>query len=307
MTAIVRGIILFAAFLFIAISASMNAVFLSSFGRSALETGLFAGISVAADAVKAVLPVVLMRALMLRAWGHAAITGGMLVIVVALSLTSGLGFSALTRTNATSARESETAALASRQTDLAAIERQIGALGNGRSAALIEIDIEALRLEPAWLASNGCTRIGTAAARGVCGNALRLRGEHVTATERAGLNERQQKLRAEIERLRGAGAGTDSDPQAGALALLLGTDRATPRVMLMTALAVVLELGAVILVLIAAQPALHGTPTPTPKPKPEPKPPLQPVRVPFSADREHWVRQREAKMSADVGGTIDAR
>ena len=54
MTMIVRGVVLLAAILFIAVSASMNAVFLSSFGRTAVETTLLTGLSVSGDAIRRV-------------------------------------------------------------------------------------------------------------------------------------------------------------------------------------------------------------------------------------------------------------
>ena len=84
MTIIVRGVVLLAAILFIAVSASMNAVFLSSFGRTAVETMLLSGVSIAGDAIKAVLPVIIMRAFMLRAWVHAGMAAVMLAVVIAM-------------------------------------------------------------------------------------------------------------------------------------------------------------------------------------------------------------------------------
>jgi hypothetical protein len=68
-----------AAALLIAVSATLNAIFLSSFGRTPVETALLVGVSVAADVVKAALPAVLARALMLRAWTHLVAATGMLV------------------------------------------------------------------------------------------------------------------------------------------------------------------------------------------------------------------------------------
>ena len=49
----------------------MNALFLSSLGRSALEVGLLAAVSIASDISKAVLPVLMLRSVLLRAWGNA--------------------------------------------------------------------------------------------------------------------------------------------------------------------------------------------------------------------------------------------
>ena len=81
MTIALRAAMLLAAMLFIMVSATMNAIFLSSLGRTAIECALFAIISVAADIVKAVLPVLIMRAVMLRAWGQCLAAVMMLSVV----------------------------------------------------------------------------------------------------------------------------------------------------------------------------------------------------------------------------------
>lgn len=303
MTVFVKGVVLLAAALFIGVSASMNAVFLSSFGRTPLETGLLIGVSLAGDAVKAVLPVVVMRALLLRAWGHALMASVMLAVVIAMSLGSGIGFAALTRGGAIGARETQAGVLAAREADLAALDRRLAALPDARSAARIEADMDALKLERGWLASMSCTQASSASLRQFCGSVFRLRAELATAAERDGVVAERQKLRTEIERLRGAGAGTEGDPQATALAELLGTDRHVPRLVLTTGMAVLLELGSLILIVLAAGPAVVGWRDPGS----EPVPPLVPAALPLSPDRSHWQRQRDAGKTPPHRGAGDAR
>jgi hypothetical protein len=298
MTLFVKGVVLLAAALFIGVSASMNAVFLSSFGRTPLETGLLIGVSLAGDGVKAVLPVVVMRALGLRAWGHAVMASVMLAVVMAMSLGSGVGFAALTRGSAIGARETQAGVLAAREKDLAGIDRRLARLPDTRSAARIEADLDALKLERGWLASKACTEALTPGLRQFCGSLFGLRAELATATERDGLLADRHRLRAEVERLRGSGAGTDGDPQATALAELLGTDRNVPRLVLTTGMAVVLELGSLVLILLAAGPAIIGWR----EPGSEPPPPLVPATLPRSVDRAHWRRQRKFdNLSLDRG------
>lgn len=289
MTLLVKGVVLLAAALFIGVSASMNSVFLSSFGRTPLETGLLIGVSLAGDGVKAVLPVVFMRALALRAWGHAVMASVMLAVVIVMSLASGVGFAALTRGGAIGARDTQAGVLAAREKDLTAIDRRLAALPDTRSAARIEADMDALKLERGWLASKACTEALTPGLRQFCGSLFGLRAELATATERDGLLADRDRLRAEVERLRGSGAGTDGDPQATALAELLGTDRSVPRMILTTGIAIALELGSLILIILAAGPAIIGWR----EPGSEPPPPLVPATLPPSPDRAHWQRQRD--------------
>ena len=108
MSLLVHAAIAGSALIFIAVSAAMNAVFLSSLGQTTMETSLLAAVSLSADMAKAVLPVLVVRALFLRAWWHLALSSGMLGLLVALSLTSGTGFAALTRNAATANRVAHT-------------------------------------------------------------------------------------------------------------------------------------------------------------------------------------------------------
>ena len=303
MTMIVRGVVLLAAILFIAVSASMNAVFLSSFGRTAVETTLLTGLSVSGDAIKAVLPVIIMRAVILRAWVHTTMAGFMLVVVIVMSLMSGLGFAALTRGNAVTARDGDKHALAARLSDFAHIERQLSGLGEARSAARIETDLDAVKLDALWASSKACTQANGPATRQFCGGVFRLRSELAVATERDGLLAQKPTLRAEIERLRGTGAQTESDPQASALAEIMGTDRRTPRIVLTTAGAVMLELGSIILILLAAGPAVFKWRDPGTELPPPPKV----ATVPMSPDRTHWNRQRDAAIVPQYRSPGDAR
>ena len=115
MTILVRVLVLGAALLFIMVSAAMNAVFLSSLGRTPIEATMLGLVSVASNAAKVALPVVLMRALTLRAWVHAGAAGVMLVAAIGLSLASGTGFAASTRSSIVSQRDAHAAQLTRRR------------------------------------------------------------------------------------------------------------------------------------------------------------------------------------------------
>lgn len=289
MSSIVKGTVLLAAVLFIGISASMNALFLSSFGRSPIETGLLTAVSIAGDVVKAVLPVVLARTIAQRAWGQTSLCGVMLAVAIAMSVASGLGFAAGLRSEAVTVREGASAVLKAREADLADIEQRLAALSPARTVPAITTDIDAAKFDRAWAASKACTQATGLAMRQFCERVVRLRGELAAATERDRYHADRRMLREAIGELRKSGSAADADPQASALAELLGTDRKTPRMLVTTAMALVLELGSIVLILLAAGSALRGWH----EPGREPRVPEEPVVVPASADRTHWHRQRQ--------------
>jgi hypothetical protein len=128
MTLLLQAAIVSAALVFVAVSGTMNALFLSSLGRTPVEVGLLAAVSIASDITKAALPVILARAIMLRAVGQTLAVAVLLTFVVVLSLASGTGFTAMTRSSVTSAQDAQQHQLARLQTELNEIDRQIEAL-----------------------------------------------------------------------------------------------------------------------------------------------------------------------------------
>ncbi len=268
----------------------MNALFLSSFGRSSIETGLLAGVSIAGDAVKAVLPVLLVRMITQRAWGQASLCGLMLAVAIAMSVASGFGFSAKMRSGSMTVQENASAALKAQEGELADLEQRLAALPAARTVSAVTTDIDAAKLDRAWVASKSCVQVAGAVTRQFCERVIRLRGELAAATERERHQENRKTLRETIGALRQSGSAGDSDPQSSALAELFGIDRKTPRLVITTAMALVLELGSIVLILLAAGSPLRGWH----EPGREPKVPQEPIPVPASADRTHWHRQRQS-------------
>lgn len=300
MTMMLRGVVLVAAVVFIAISASMNALFLSSFGRSVIETSLLAGVSIAGDVVKAVLPVVLLRAVLHRLWGQAALSAIMLAVVVAMSLASGLGFAALTRSGSAVSHQGRDAALHARTADLTEVDVKLSALPAARPRALIEADLATAQLDRAWKQSKACSEVAGPVTRDFCTRVIALRSELATTGQRDALETERRSIRAAIATLRAGGAGSEADPQAAALADLFGTDRVSARALMTSALAIVLELGSLVLILLAAGPALREEKPPISEPERK----RVPITVPASADRTYWHRLRggEAVSANKEGG-----
>lgn len=295
MTRMVQCIVVMAAVLFVSGSASMNAAFLASFGRTPVEIGVLVAVSVAADAVKVVLPVLVLRAVAMRLWGQACGAGLLLAVVTAMSLVSGVGFASLTRGHVTAAREHSKSLRQVQATDLAGIEKRIAALPAARLLPHIDNDVAAMMLDPLWRTSKGCTQASPVAAgalRAFCGNVFRLRNERETAVEHTALSTERQTLRAEMSRL--GPPAIAGDVQAVALAEMMGIEPHLPRLVLTAATAIMLELGAMILVVLAAGPTVNGWSDP----RHAPQPPQNPAELPASVDRLHWQR-RQARTLTD--------
>jgi len=300
MSVLIRVLVLGAALLFIAVSGAMNAHFLSSLGRTPLEAGMLGAVSIASDAAKVALPVVMMRALALRAWVHAFAAALMLVAVVGLSLASGTGFAASTRSSIVSEREAHAGRIAARQRDLADLEQRMKTLAPSRPEAVIEAELTGKRVDRQWQATTGCTSPTTQAARVFCSEVFRLRTELETAKARTVLASQRREAAIALEAMqRGAPSG-ESDPQAAVIAELFGVDRKLPRVVLASWTAVILELGSVIMVLLAAGPAIGGWREPG---IPESAPPV-PAEIPVQPDRLHWRRQRSGMTFGTTTGRI---
>ncbi len=301
MNGVLRLAVALTALVFIAASAAMNALFLSSLGRTSTEAALLSSVSIAADVMKAVLPILLARALLLRAHVQTAIAGTMLCTVVMLSLTSGSGFIATMRGVAHAANTTLSDKLAAATRDLSETDTRLAGLPLARPTAVIEAELAAAAADRRWTASTSCTM--PANARQFCSDVSKFRVDLAAAIERDALGLQRQKLRSAIAALTDAGAGRDDDPQAAALAGLLGIERTTLRATLSTGVAIVLELGSVVLLLLLFGPTLRNWREPLPAAKPVPPA----AEVPAQPDRQFWQRAREKRIAGERSKHNDRR
>ncbi|RTL70309.1 MAG: hypothetical protein EKK41_12760 [Hyphomicrobiales bacterium] len=273
-----------AALIFITLSAAMNALFLSSLGRTPVETVMLGVLSLAADTAKAVLPVVFARSIRLRAFGQTIGAALMLVIVMALSLASGTGFAAMTRGAATSAHEAERLSRAAKEQELRAIDARLALMPVGLPVAVIEAEIARASADRRWGLSKSCTDLASAALRQFCAGHLSLTVSLAAASAR----ERISAERAALIIALTSKATTliDADPQATAVAALTGLDASKIRRLLSVAFAATLELGSVILVLLLTGPAVLKWRDPDAPAE------LWPARLPQSTDVTRWRRQQ---------------
>lgn len=274
-----------AALIFITLSATMNAMFLSSLGRTSLEESLLAMLSLAADVAKATLPIVLVRSLTLRAFGQATGAALMLVVVILLSLASGIGFAAMTRGAATAARDVERLARLAKEQELRDVEAQLALMPVGLPVSVLDAQLAQATADRRWNQSKSCSEMTSNAVRQFCAGHLAMSASRSTATAR----DRLATLRAALlDKLSAsAPAHAEKDPQAAAIADVFGLDATRLRRLLSIFLAVTLELGSAILVVLLAGPAVlqwHSQPSVGA---------AIPAQMPPSSDVARWRRQQD--------------
>ncbi len=114
-----------AALAFVVVSGVMNALFLSSLGRSVSERALLAVVSVAADIAKAALPVLILWLWTRKAWAQLSLAVLMLAVLIVVSLASGTGYAAAMRGVAVAKHELRAERTKRLKDDLAVLDRQL--------------------------------------------------------------------------------------------------------------------------------------------------------------------------------------
>lgn len=293
------------AFAFVAISAVINALFLSSLGRTGLEAYLFATLSVVADVAKAVLPL-----LMLAAWrnGHrkaAGLGGVVLTALIGLSVMSGMGFAAMTRSTVTSAQEMTALELDMTTGAIRRSEQSLVAIGAVRPAGVIEADLASALGDRMWSLSQACTNVSSRVLRDYCSTVARLRAELGSAQAAHRIEEALREHRARLATLRERGASGSGDPQATAAAQLLGISSGSARLAMTIGLAVVIEIGAVVFVVIVAAAAVGNgasqaiEPAPTRKTRETTN--TEAARLPLPPKSRQWLKRQQASKEQGNG------
>jgi len=242
----------------IAASAYMNWLFMTSLGKTGTERQVFGLVSLVISGFLAVLPV-----LITWAWQGRRLLAALVGLVIfgvcaCVSLSSAVGFAASNRGETALARETVTAEFGDRQKALAEAESRLQELPVARPAAVIASAIEAAKQSKHWRASDECGNGQSPAARGFCKGYFALKGELAAASERAEAQEKIEKLRGEIEALRGNGAGREADAQAAVIAHQLGLKTKQVQEGLALLLAVTVELVAGFGFYLATSHLVHG-------------------------------------------------
>jgi len=232
-----------AALTLIGVSASMNIAFLSTLGRSDTESLILGAASGAADILKAVLPL-----FMLWAWraGRSRFVlpaAAAWVLFAGFSLLSAFGFAAGNRIEAAAQQTALNDQLKRLQAEQAVLKRRIAALPAYRPVAVIDAEIARLRQNPRWQSTSGCTDATVPESRTYCTEYFGLLGERASARAAQKLKARLDQFTRREDDLISQSAGRIVDPQSALLAGIFQIPEERMRLILITVLALVVELG----------------------------------------------------------------
>jgi hypothetical protein len=203
-------------------SGTMNFLFGYGFGTTVEAARVWAGLSVASDGLKAVLPVVVAQQVAQRHWGRAL--AGMLIfpLVLGYGFMSALGFASQNRAVLVAGAAKATAVFDQAGKDLEAAQADLKRIGPQRMPAEVQVALGTLKREGLWSATRSCTRAKVDAARDFCRKADGLVTEGLLAEQRVGLEAKVETLKAKLGEARPVQAAQLGDLQAEALEWLFG-------------------------------------------------------------------------------------
>jgi len=234
-----------AALVLIAVSGSMNYLFMQSMAKTQTEGYVLGAASVAVDIFKALLPVLIWWALKDRRYAFMVPAIAMFSVFSAFLLTSAIGFAASNRGHVSELREGANAELAAVTSEIASQSAKLKTLPRHRPAAVVEQALAAKRQHRRWTSTKGCAngKVTANKSRAFCKDYFILKAELEAAVTAAYVERRIADLRRTEKRLRDRGAGGQSDPQVSILAKLSGNDESAVRTALVLFVALLLELG----------------------------------------------------------------
>ncbi len=233
-----------AALAFIAASALMNLVFMTSLGKSEFEQHILGGVSLAVSAFLAIFPTLLVWAFRERRTLYIILGVPVFLAFAAFSLSSAVGFAAKNRGSVSEDRAIAAAKLAGIRHELEQDETKLNALGTSRPVAVIEESLRGLEQDRRWQSSKSCQEASADASRNFCKSYFDLKAEAARANKAALLETHIHELKSEAWRLEEQGAGREADNQAAVLARLFGLEALKVERALMLFLAVLVEIGA---------------------------------------------------------------
>ncbi len=230
----------------IAISGYFNFLFGHRWGETALDALALGACFVALDALKSLLPVAIATGFRNRKPLYVMAGSLAFVALVALSISSAIGFYAQARGAKTADAQSVLERIKSLRTDIADIKVRLSAnkLGYQQISGSIKADIEALKTHRRWGATAQCTNATATASRAFCAGYHAKQAALAAAvsieTDRALLTVKQTKL----DRILAAGGLRPPNPQAETLAALIpGISALDVEFALRLALPVMVEIG----------------------------------------------------------------
>lgn len=232
-----------ASLVMLAVSGSMNFLFMYGLGKTEMESIVLGAASASADGLKALLPFFIWWGWQEKRRLLALAGSGVWLFFVGFSLLSAVGFSASNRGAVTDTREGLAATFDTARRDLATAERELASLPAHRPGTVVKNAIEGLKQNRRWTSTNGCTDATASASRAFCEGYFKVRSELASAVEGDRLRARIEGLKREVSRLRNAGAGQDVDPQVSILSKIMAQGEDSVRLLLIIVVAILVELG----------------------------------------------------------------
>lgn len=227
----------------VVISAIINYRFGYSLGTDPMDSLIYAIASASADCVKAVLPFAILAAW--RDWRFLGVVvgGGLWLICTAYSLTSAVGFAAMTRSNLTSERIYVSDRYGDLKRQLTDLDARIRSLPSNRPEAIVGQELAALKRQYRWRSTRGCTDVTVAASRKFCDAIGALEAERSIALKAEELRARRDRFSDALAALPKSAARQSADPQVAMLDRLLGLGQSRVALALALLIAVLVEAG----------------------------------------------------------------
>jgi hypothetical protein len=225
----------------IGLSMAMNLAFGYSLGTNAANARMLAGLSVACDGLKSLLPLFIAWQWAERHRLAAFAAALLFVLLLAYGAASAIGFAAENGMTMAADQQGRRTGLEGAVADVGAAEVRLAGLPPHRLRGLVDAEISGLQKDAVWDVTKGCTEATRPASRDFCKKIDGLKGELAVAREAGTLAARIDGLKADIRKAREAGAARDADPQAKAIAQLAGLDPSHVRAALAWLLAIVVE------------------------------------------------------------------
>lgn len=232
-----------AALVMAGVSASMNYVFLASLGKTQIDGQILGAASAAADVLKALLPFFIAWAWRCRRVVAVLCGAGLFVLFASFSLLSAIGFAADNRGVMTLGRAAIDQSFARIQEERDQVHSHLSSLPPHRPQTVVAEELRAAEQSRLWPRSKLCTEATETASRAFCAGYFQLRAELAAAEAAQSLRAKIETLQGELDGLKAQGAGQERDPQVAILAKLFSLSQDRVQLMLIIAVALVVEFG----------------------------------------------------------------
>ena len=205
------------------LSMRMNYQFGITLAGNVMSAQLLGLLSLAADGLKAVLPVAIGRQWRARQWWRVGVGTVLFALVLTYGFMSALGFAAQGRGEMMGAREQSHATYGEADGQVKTVQEKFAALGRLRNMGEVEADLRGVLREKIWPATRNCSKAAGQEAKALCERYDRLTAEKARVAEGVLLAQKLEALQAEVKKTRAEGGMQAAvDYQVEALRVFFG-------------------------------------------------------------------------------------